>query len=245
MKRKRFIQNGILYVLAAAIVITSLYFIVSGYIKSRPVLEYRFNQMTAQNMISYPDARFAVISDLHYYDNSLGITGSAFEACLNSDRKLLTDSADLLNLAIGNILKSGVKFVLIPGDLTKDGELLCHRQVAAVLSKLTQQGIKVYVIPGNHDINNPGAFRYEDDRSIPVPNITAEQFADIYDKYGYGSAIYRDSSSLSYVAEPVNNLWLVALDTCRYEENKPGHEAVVGGKLSQMVQGDGSLAPFL
>jgi len=233
MKKRHAVRNVILCLLAAAIIIIPLYIVLSGYIKSRPALQYEFGRMTSQNMVPYPNAQFAVISDLHYYDNSLGTTGAAFEACLNSDRKLLTDSADLLNLAINNILKSDAKFVLIPGDLTKDGELLCHRQVAAALSRLTQHGIKVYVIPGNHDVNNPGAFKYEGDKSISVPGITAVQFADIYNNYGYSSAIYHDTDSLSYVAEPVSGLWLVALDSCRYKENKPGREETVGGKLSQ------------
>jgi hypothetical protein len=51
-------------------------------------------------MVEYPNAKFAVISDLHYYDNSLGTTGTAFEEVLKSDRKLLKDSADLLDLTI-------------------------------------------------------------------------------------------------------------------------------------------------
>lgn len=233
MKKKYSIRQIVLCLLAAAIIIIPLYTAVSDYIKSRPGLSYSFGQVTAQSVVSYPDTRFAVISDLHYYDNSLGTTGKAFEGCLNSDRKLLTDTSDLLNFAVNNIIKSGVKFVLIPGDLSKDGEMLCHQQVAATLSKLTQHGIKVYVIPGNHDVNNPGAFRYENDKSIHVPNITAAQFADIYNDYGYNSAIYRDTNSLSYVAEPVNNLWIVALDSCRYRENKPGKEETIGGKLSQ------------
>ncbi|MCR4436004.1 MAG: metallophosphoesterase [Clostridiales bacterium] len=232
MKRKYAVRNFILCLLAAAVIIP-LYAVTAGHIKSQPKLQYTYGTMTPQSMASYPDTRFAVISDLHYYDNSLGTSGPAFEACLNSDRKMLKDSADLLNFAIDHILKSGVKFVLIPGDLTKDGEMLCHQRTAAALSRLTRSGVKVYVVPGNHDINNPGAFKYEGDKSIPIPSISADQFGEIYNDYGYGSAIYRDSSSLSYVAEPENNLWLIALDSCRYRENKPGGEETVGGKLSQ------------
>lgn len=231
MKRK-YVLRTVLICLLAAVISLPLYATIAGYIKSQPKLQYTYSTMTTQGMMSYPDTEFAVISDLHYYDKSLGTSGRAFEACLNSDRKMLTASADLLNLAIDHILKSGVKFVLIPGDLTKDGERLCHQQVAAALSRFTQHGIKVYVIPGNHDINNPGAYKYEGEESIPVPHINAVQFANIYNDYGYSSAIYRDSDSLSYVAEPESNLWLIALDSCRYKENRPGREEIVGGKLS-------------
>jgi len=189
--------------------------------------------MKSKHIVTYPNTKFAVISDLHYYDNSLGTTGVAFENVLKSDRKLLKDSADLLNFAVDNILKYNVKFVLVPGDLTKDGELLCHQKAAKALSKLTNHGVKVYVIPGNHDINNPLSYKYEGNVEIRVPNITPNEFSDIYKDCGYNSTIYRDPNTLSYVVEPVDNLWVVALDTCRYKENKPRHKEIVSGKLSQ------------
>ena len=231
MKRKTVLRK-ILYLVVAALVMALFYNLVSGYLKDQPKLQYTFNR-TNQNLVPYPDARFAIISDLHYYDPSLGTTGPAFEDCLYSDRKLLRDSPDLLNLAINDIISSDVEFVLIPGDLTKDGELICHQKVEAALSKLTQQGIKVYVVPGNHDINNPVAYKYKGSQTIPVANITAEQFANIYKDDGYGSAIYRDSDSLSYVVEPVETLWIVALDTCRYRVTEPGKQETIGGNLSQ------------
>lgn len=233
MKIKFNLRKAILYFIPAALLITLLCFLIWGYIKSQPQLHYAFNPVNTQSAAPYPDARFAVISDLHYYDSALGITGPAFEACLYSDRKLLKDSDALLNLAIDDIIKSNIKFVLVTGDLTKDGELLCHQKVATALSRLTQNGIKVYVVPGNHDIDNPGACKYEGSQSIPVASITAEQFEDIYKDCGYGSTISRDANSLSYVAEPVDNLWVVALDACRYKENKPGKEETISGKLSQ------------
>ncbi len=236
MGKRHAIRNILLISAAALIVAVPLYILISGYMENRPKLRYTFSQKTQQYMTSYPDTKFAVMSDLHYYDTSLGTTGSAFEECLKSDRKLLKDSADLLDLAVEDILKSGVEFVLISGDLTKDGERDCHQKVAEKLSKLTEHGIKVYVIPGNHDVNNPGAYRYEGSESIPVPNITAAQFADIYSGCGYKSAIYRDTNSLSYVAELAGNLWLVAVDSCRSRENKPGEEEIVGGKLSQQQE---------
>lgn len=231
MKKWRLFRKTVLILLAAVTAVT-LFIIISEYIKSLPRLDYTYN-MAIQDKVSYPDARFAVISDLHYYDTSLGTSGQAFEKCLNSDRKLLADSADLLALAIDNIIASDAKFVLIPGDLTKDGELVCHQKASSALSGLVQHGLKVYVIPGNHDINNPGAFKYEGDKCIPISNITPSEFVNIYSKYGYESAIYKDDNSLSYVAEPVDGLWLVAVDSCRYRENKPGGTEIVSGKLSQ------------
>ena len=214
-------------------VILILVFIIFNYLKDQLKVQYTFNENVEQNLVSYPNAEFAVISDLHYYDKSLGISGTAFQRCIDSDRKLLKESVNLLNLAIDNILQSKAKFVLISGDLTKDGEQLCHQQIVKYLSRLTQNGIKVYVIPGNHDINNHSSCKYEEDKTVPIKTVTSAEFADIYKDFGYGDAIYHDTNSLSYVVEPVNNLWIIGLDTCRYKENKSGKKEIVGGKISQ------------
>ena len=70
--------------------------------------------------------KFAVISDIHYYDSALGTTGAAFEAYLAADRKLIKESGEILNSAITSIKSEKPDFVLIPGDLTKDGEKQNH-----------------------------------------------------------------------------------------------------------------------
>jgi 3',5'-cyclic AMP phosphodiesterase CpdA len=232
-KKRHRVRNAALIVLVFIILAGVLYKVISGYTATLPKYQYNFGSPTSQSMVTYPDTSFAVISDTHYYDPSLGTTGTAFETCLNSDRKLLKDSGDLLSLAVNNILNSGVKFVMVTGDLTKDGELIDHQHVAAELQRLVEKGIKVYVVPGNHDVLNPGAVKYDGAKSVSVPNITAKDFSQIYQNCGYGSAIMRDTTSLSYVAEPQNGLWIVALDSCRYQDNKPGGEETVGGRLTQ------------
>jgi 3',5'-cyclic AMP phosphodiesterase CpdA len=195
-------------------------------------LRYEYNREDG-TACPYPDVSFAIISDVHLYQPSLGSSGPAFERTLNSDRKLLLDSVDLLDYAIGTIVASGVRIVLVAGDLTKDGELVNHRLMAEKLRRFTDAGIAVYVVPGNHDINNPGAVSYSGDNTAPVPSVSAADFAQIYGDYGFASALMRDDDSLSYVAEPVEGLWLLAVDACRYRENTPGKEEIVSGKISQ------------
>jgi len=200
--------------------------------KEKIVINYDYNTNTAAPPV-YPDVSFSVISDTHLYEASLGSEGAAFENAMNSDRKLLLDSQDLLDYAINEIIESKVKFVLVCGDLTKDGELINHNAFAASLKKLNTADIAVYVVPGNHDINNFGAVRYKGDVTETVASITANDFARIYRDYGFNAAITRDDDSLSYVAEPVEGLWLLALDTCRYRENLYGKHGIVSGKISQ------------
>ncbi|MBN2088473.1 esterase-like activity of phytase family protein [candidate division KSB1 bacterium] len=189
----------------------------------------------ASNGINYPqlsqNVRFCVFSDPHYHDASLGTSGAAFQKYLAADRKMLAESEAILKAAIQHILQQKPDFVLVPGDLTKDGEKINHEKIATYLAQLETNGIPVYVIPGNHDISNGHAFQYTDTTTTPVPSVTPEEFAGIYSNFGYKDAIARDPNSLSYIIEPAKGIWLFALDPCRYRENTPGHPQT-GGKFS-------------
>jgi len=170
-----------------------------------------------------------VFSDPHYFDPSLGTEGAAFERYLDQDRKLLRESAELLKEAVQMTLLSGVDMVLVPGDLTKDGTLVSHRGFADHLAYLEEQGMEVFVVPGNHDILNGESFAYREDSAVRVENVDPVRFEQIYGPYGYDEAILRDSFSLSYVAEPVDGLWIMGLDPCLYYLNDSlGHSQTDG-----------------
>lgn len=190
-------------------------------------------RLSLEKAASYPKINFVSISDLHIYDANLGTTGKAFEDYLTADRKLLRESPEILEAAISSINGLDASFVLCPGDLTKDGEKQSHLLAAQYLDKLKTGGKKVFVVPGNHDIKNGHSYRYSGDLKERVPNITAEEFIQIYGDYGFKDALERDSDSLSYVAEPVPGLWLLALDSCCYKENVEDQAPVTDGKFSQ------------
>lgn len=225
-------RTVMLRALATLAVLGAAYLAISGYLDSLPRLDYTMAEPAVASA-SYPETRFAVMSDLHYYDTSLGTSGEAFEDVLGSDRKLLKETAELLELAIDDVLASGVDFVLIPGDLTKDGEVVNHEAVSTALGRLRDAGVEVYVVPGNHDADNPEAFEFDGAEKIPVPSVSQDEFPRVYRDFGYGEARMRDETSLSYVAEPVDGLWLLALDATRSEENEPGGTEVTAGAFTQ------------
>jgi 3',5'-cyclic AMP phosphodiesterase CpdA len=178
-------------------------------------------------------ARFVVFSDPHYYPGILGTRGSAFESYLAQDRKMLRESDAILRATLRAILNlhriRKIDFGLIPGDLTKDGERVSHRIVARYLRRLENAGISVYVVPGNHDIDNPNAVRYSGATALPVRRVSAEAFAAFYADFGFDEALDRDPHSLSYVARPVEGLRLIALDSCKYDRNAAlGHPETSG-----------------
>lgn len=176
-------------------------------------------------------ARVAVIADPHFYDGDLGTTGLAFEAYLVQDRKMLRESEAILTSAVRMIRAKRPDLVLVSGDLTKDGELASHQKFAAHLARLEAAGVEVLVCPGNHDINNPHAVAFEGDTVTPVPTVSAEEFASIYNDFGFGEALERDPHSLSYMAEPVPGLWVFSLDVCKYDDNLVTGHPETGGTL--------------
>ena len=189
-------------------------------------------RLTLEKAPAFPEANFVVLSDPHIYDPNLGMTGQAFEDYLAADRKLLRESGEILDSAVASISDLKASFVLVPGDLSKDGERQSHLLAAQYLAKLKASGKKIYVVPGNHDIKNGHSYRYTGSLKERMPNITAEEFVQIYSDYGYKDALQRDSGSLSYLAEPEPGLWLLALDSCRYKENVEDEEPITDGKFS-------------
>ncbi len=177
------------------------------------------------------NATFAVVSDCHYFATSLGSGGKAFEDYLNEDRKLIAES-QAINESVFNTLKNeNFNFLLIPGDLTKDGEKVSHTEFAKLLTALEATGKKVYVVPGNHDVSNPHSVSYSGDNATPTASVTPEEFAQIYKEFGYGEAIAKDPNSLSYIAEPTSGVWLFAMDPCRYKENNSS--PITSGQYSE------------
>jgi 3',5'-cyclic AMP phosphodiesterase CpdA len=177
------------------------------------------------------ETSFMVISDTHFYDPSLGTTGRAFENYQKYSGKLIWESKELLDAAVQSIIASGVDMLLIPGDLTKDGALNSHLGFAACLDSVEEHGIQVFVVPGNHDVNTGRARSYAGDLTAETAQVGADKFTEIYADFGYEEALYKDSSSLSYIAEPVKDFWLIGLDVCVYPEDPSKGYAPTGGKL--------------
>ncbi len=188
----------------------------------------------SETLPSFPPTRIAVFSDPHLHTAALGMTGKAFWDNVNRGKKLLHLSEEILGTVVAAIIKDPhIELVIIPGDLTKDGERENHLRMASWLARLKAAGKKVYVVPGNHDIRNPHARRYSAQGAEPVPSITPAEFAEIYAAYGYNKALARDPHSLSYVAEPVPGLRLLCLDSCEYENNTPERGPVTAGRLKE------------
>ena len=178
--------------------------------------------------------KFAVLSDPHLYDISTLGDGAELDAYLVQDRKMIKDSLQIFDAALADIKNQNVDFVLICGDLTKDGEQINHR---LMVSRLAALGKKAFVIPGNHDINNPDAKSFTSTPATATPSVTPTEFRQIYANCGYGTAIYSDPNSLSYIAEPADGVWLFAIDSCQYANNLTLGSPVTAGVINSLTLG--------
>ena len=177
-----------------------------------------------------PEIKIAIISDIHYMDKSLLVKdGTAFQEYIAKDPKLLEYSSAILDAAIQDIVNKKPDLVLIPGDLTKDGERINHEKVAQQLRYLNRQGIKVLVTVGNHDVNNPETARYISDITVQTPTVRADRIPFIYATCGFNDALSRDPNSLSYVNEPIPGLWIITIDANRYAGNTD--KCITGGVI--------------
>ena len=160
-----------------------------------------------------PHLKIAIVSDIHYMHPSLlinnGAAGIAFQNYVNQDPKMVQYSDAIFRKVLGELKVENPDILLVPGDITKDGEKVGHVAMAGFFDELRAAGTKVYVIPGNHDINNAKAKIYDGDNERPVDMTSKTDFATIYGNFGYNNAIARDPNSLSYVVQPQNDLRII------------------------------------
>lgn len=177
---------------------------------------------------------FIVATDLHYISEKINADGELNEICENKgDLKQIKYVSEITDAFISEVMDykpSGG--LIICGDLTYNGERASHLDLMRKFRKLMENGIKVYVIPGNHDINNYNAYKYKSTQKIPISSVSAEDFRKIYFNCGFSEAIYEDEYSLSYIASVLDDLWLVMLDTNFYQNNNWKNPVAIKGVLS-------------
>ncbi len=175
------------------------------------------------------------MSDIHFLGTDLAQSGEALTKYENATGRNVNELHAVLDETLKQIEAASVNALLICGDLTNHGERGSHLELIRKLTSLKQKGIRIYVIPGNHDVNIPDAKAYVGDESSPIQTVSAKEFAELYAPFGYSGAIRRDSASLSYLSALTDSLWLLSLDSNRYNEYTA--TSISGGRLlPQTVQ---------
>lgn len=138
----------------------------------------------------------ATVSDIHYYPKSLSLyKGEAFYTYLKGANAIFEDMegiTDAAFTALANDAKDkGLRYVVICGDLTTNGEYAGHTELAKKLAEFEEEtGLEVFVVNGNHDINNTLASEFitPDMCKAPSRATTPAEFYEIYKDFGYGDA---------------------------------------------------------
>lgn len=190
-----------------------------------------------ENRINTVNARIKIFSDPHYFDPALLISdGAAFKAHCAQSTGLAAESRSILLSAVSSIRASRPDICLIPGDLTNNGELLNHSSFNQIITdSLLSADIKVFVTPGNHDLNNRNAYCFDGNTTLPVKTIDNEDFEDLYANCGYGDALAQDPASLSYVAQLQNGLWVLSIDGCTFASTH-SEEALSDNTLQWIIE---------
>ncbi len=147
----------------------------------------------------FADFRFGIISDLHIaLPETIQNHPSRFH--------LVEVSIPGLEKALEHLVTQDLDFLLLPGDLTQDGEIINHQWLA---NRLAQLPFPTYVIPGNHDIPNLEA---------TADTIAYGDFPGYYQQSGYSKSDRQDDNqpdhnSLDYTHEILPGVQLVALNS--------------------------------
>ncbi len=177
------------------------------------------------------ELNFIVATDIHYLADSLYDDGAAIKKYFsNSDGRQSEYSEELVEAFKYSVIEKQPEVLIISGDLTNNGEKASHEEMANKLSEIENSGTEVLVIPGNHDINNPWARGFVGDKQVITETVTEEDFATIYADFGYSEAISRDEESLSYLAKANEEVWVLMLDTAKYDSNT--YSPMTSGRLS-------------
>ncbi len=142
-------------------------------------------------MMSFAQERVMVIADPHVTPQSVIDMEPDFDNYMKTQRKMLDLSEPIWHAMLDTALKYKPDLVLIPGDLTRDGEAAAHDTVSAGILRLQAAGIRTLVIPGNHDL--PG-----------------ENWEALYP--GTFDGAVKDPGSHSFAVEPLPGVTVIGID---------------------------------
>lgn len=183
---------------------------------------------------------FAILSDPHFYPEAL--TGDNCEEYMeycSYSSKMYSQSGDMVKNAVETMMirNPDLRYILVPGDLTKDGEKEGHKALAKIFRECEERyGVEFLVTTGNHDINQAASCTFENGKEEFTETATADDFRDIYADFGFDLAFAEYASEgdkvrggLSYAADLKDSdgnesYRLIAVDSCIYSFDEPSKE---------------------
>lgn len=186
-----------------------------------------------ETLLQKEAVEFWVVSDPHYIDKSLTDSGMAFKKIKQTAAgKELDYQKESWQAFLTKAIEQKPDMLIITGDLTLNGEKVSAEKLAELLKQLTNKGIHVFVIPGNHDVNDGWARKFVDDQQEKTDSISIADFKEIFADFGYQNATNYDKSSLSYSVAVNKKYNFLFLDSNLYpKDNQPQTRPTTGGTI--------------
>lgn len=172
-----------------------------------------------------------IASDLHFLSDTLVSKENELycKKNLTRDGRFQEKDTEILEALKMKIKEETPDYLVLTGDISFNGEKESHLALENSLEEILSY-TQVLVLPGNHDIMmNSHAFLH--DEVFSTPSVTPEEFMDIYEKMGYGNALFKDSLTLSYVYPLDSKHWGLLLDTTLNRYNAEYNEQMTSGEL--------------
>ncbi len=164
---------------------------------------------------------FYLVTDTHFFEPSLGAEGKAFKEHMQREQYFMKESGAIIRNVFDRIAEDKqTDIVIIPGDLTKNGEKESHKGFLKELYRLKESGKRIFVITAGHDYNDY-SFAYKNDERIEVEGTPFEELVDMYRDFGYGDALAIDPKTHSYIAQVAEGVRVLAIH-CDSHDNPKG-----------------------
>lgn len=175
-----------------------------------------------------------LITDLHYLSPNLHDNGKAFSVIQNTAAgKDVRYSRERMDALVGQVQKERPSLLIVSGDVSLNGEKESMKDLAEYFKVIEAAGTEVYVIPGNHDIASGWTRGFRGEDQIYTDQVTRHDFESIFSDYGYAQAAQRDVASLTYMAKPFSNLWLLMIDSNIYADGLGKGAPKTNGRLKK------------
>lgn len=154
---------------------------------------------------------FYLVTDTHYFENELGAGGPAFEKNMLTEQYFVKESSAIVSTTFDRIIRDKeTDIVIIPGDLTKNGEKESHKSFIKELYRLKENGKKIFVITAGHDYNET-AYVLKGDGRETVEGTDFDDLCEMYRDFGYGDAVALDEPTHSYMAQITEGVRMLAI----------------------------------
>lgn len=172
--------------------------------------------------------RIFIATDPHYLAPHLFMHSNLFREMTGyGDGKQMEIVEEISDAFVAEVILQRPDALIITGDMAYKGEEDSHLLFSSKLKAICREGIPVYVMPGNHDIDDPSARDYSGDMLSPAATVSSKRFCNLY---SFGIPKGEEKGSLSYTVT-IEGFRLFLLDTCLYEQDRDLQPARAGGMV--------------